>query len=255
MASGVHHEVVPDLYRPNAKVEFFWKAPPTKGNYPVLILVHGHQGKLHSGAKMLVNNGALDLVSAHSFVAVAVSQAGYGETSGPLDHAGPASQSALRTVIRFFRTFPLAAPNKIILSGMSMGATLAATTATYEPDLAAVVLENGMYDMRAAMNFLRLRSYFSEDIAFLFNDLEGMTTGTYDERSAILRADKIKARVLLLAGLGDHIALPEQSLAFHEALLRAGGKSELVLYPFGNHKIPPEMKMPDIARLMWAVRQ
>lgn len=252
LASPVRHELLP-LSGGKGKVEVFWKSPDSPGKYPVFILVHGHQGSVRMGASVFAKEKVLDAVSAGGMIAAAVSQSGYGETSGEPDHAGRNSQDALRSVIRFFRQHASADPSRIIVYGSSMGATLTAITAVQEPDLAAVILENGMYDVEAALHQLWFRSQSDPELASLYGFLDqetGNDKNRFEERSALFHADRMKVPVLILAGLGDDIALPDQSLRFHERIQAAGGTSGFILYPFAGHNIPLEMKNPDISRFL-----
>lgn len=256
LASELHHEVIPNAYLPDEKVELFWQAPEAEGTYPVLIIVHGYQGRNRRGASMITETGALDLLSSRRLIAIVFSQSGYGLTTGELDHAGKKSQTALRTVIRFAENLPGADRRKIVLYGSSMGASLAAITATQEPDLRAVILQNGIYDMRAGMTYLWFRSLNDPGpLRQLYQFLDEETGTGQAERSAALHPEKIKAEVLLLAGLGDDVALPDQALEFHEAIIDAGGRSRFYLFPFAGHAIPEYMKTPILTPFFDRIRK
>lgn len=167
-----------------------------------------------------------------------------GLTSGKSDHAGIESQNALISVIRFFQKSVIAEPRRIILYGTSMGATLAAITATREQGIAGIILENGMYDVRAGLNQLSVQAHHNTSFDVLLNLLIEETGSGFLERSALFQTDKIKSRVLIFAGLGDRVALPDQSLRFHEALRSSGVESEFYLFPFAGHNIPLQLKVP-----------
>jgi pimeloyl-ACP methyl ester carboxylesterase len=81
-----------------------------------------------------------------SYVAAAISQSGYGNSSGPPDYCGPFTQQATLVAIDFLRRQPFVNPNKVALFGYSQGAIVAAMVATLDPRLAAVVLGAGAYD-------------------------------------------------------------------------------------------------------------
>lgn len=72
------------------KVEYFLKFPshPQSQN-PVIIFIRGHQPEPRSGGKMFLNEGTLENYSQKGFIAVAVSQPGYGHSDGPPDFCGP----------------------------------------------------------------------------------------------------------------------------------------------------------------------
>jgi dipeptidyl aminopeptidase/acylaminoacyl peptidase len=187
-------------------------------------------------------------------IAVVASQSGYGRTNGKPDHAGKNSQAAIKSVIQYFRQFPQADQKKFILYGTSMGATLAAMIATQDTDLAAVILENGIYDVQAGMTNLWFRSQSDKNLSTLYESLDEETKGAYAVRSAILHPEKIKATVLLMAGMGDKVALPDQTIKFHEAIRKAGGRSEMYLFPFAGHSIPEYMKGPAMSQLLHSIK-
>jgi pimeloyl-ACP methyl ester carboxylesterase len=82
----------------------------------------------------------------HGYVAAAVSQPGYGNSSGPPDYCVPYTQQATLVAIDFLRRQPFVRPDKVALFGYSRGAIVAAMVATLNPKLAAVVLGAGAYD-------------------------------------------------------------------------------------------------------------
>ena len=113
-----------------------------------------------------------------SYVAAAISQSGYGNSSGPPDYCGPFTQQATLVAIDFLRRQPFVNPNKVALFGYSRVAIVAAMVATLDPRLAAVVLGAGAYDFFAWRPRLPgiARNLFAE---------AGMSAEAFTARSAI----------------------------------------------------------------------
>ena len=73
---------------PSKKVEFFLQKPSGKGPWPTVVLLHGHQDPPSHGGQDFVTWGELDRFAKRGYLAVAVSQPGYGNSSGPADFCG-----------------------------------------------------------------------------------------------------------------------------------------------------------------------
>ena len=64
------------------QVEYFVEAPAGKGPWPTIVLLHGHQEGNRPGGKDFVDWGVLKQMSMRGYLAVAVSQPGYGKFGG-----------------------------------------------------------------------------------------------------------------------------------------------------------------------------
>jgi pimeloyl-ACP methyl ester carboxylesterase len=85
------------------RVEYFFEKPAGGGSWPSVIFVHGHQEWPRSGGKDFVKWGVLDRFAKRGYLAVAISQPGYGSSSGPADFCGPFTQHAVSGVIAKLR--------------------------------------------------------------------------------------------------------------------------------------------------------
>jgi len=223
------------------RIEVFWTKPSGEGPWPVLILIHGHQMGDRPGAKVYVESGGLERFAAPGMLVAAVSQPGYGKSDGPADFCGPRSQRAIIAAIDYFRKQPFVDAKRIALFGYSRGAGVAAMVATRVPDLAAVVLGAGIYDLRAT--YSRLEPGIQQNI-----DREaGTSEEAYRVRSAIFHVDRIKAPTLVLHGEQDDRASAESAKAFGAALEKTGTPVRVVIFPGVGHGIPPAQQNAEWA--------
>ena len=94
---------IPHPDEPVKKVEYFLQKPKGNGPWPTVVFLHGHQDWPRAGGKDFVQWGVLDQFADHGYLAVAVSQPGYGNSTGPADFCGPFTQHAVAAVIAKLR--------------------------------------------------------------------------------------------------------------------------------------------------------
>jgi dipeptidyl aminopeptidase/acylaminoacyl peptidase len=143
------------------------------------------------------------------YVTAAMSQPGFGNSSGPPDFCGPFTQQAALVALDFLRQQKFVKPAKVALYGYSRGAIVAAMVVTQDPRLAAVVLGAGAYD------FFTWHPTFP-GMAWNIAEEAGTSSAGYLARSAIYHAEEIKAPVLLLHGGADERIPVQQAQAFAE---------------------------------------
>jgi len=85
---------------PDKKIEIFIKKPDGEGPWPGVIFLHGHQKRSRPGGKDFDKWGILNHFAKKGYVSVAISQPGYGNSSGPPDFCGPFTQNAVSAVIK-----------------------------------------------------------------------------------------------------------------------------------------------------------
>src|SRR5262249_834444 len=107
---------------PTKKVEYFLEKPKGPGPWPTVVFLHGHQEWPSAGGNDFVKWGVLDEFASRGFLAVAVSQPGYGNSTGPADFCGPFTQDAVAAVIAKLRTDGYVLDNRILIEGISRGA-------------------------------------------------------------------------------------------------------------------------------------
>src|SRR5215471_12406622 len=106
---------IPHPDNPAKKIEYFLEKPQGRGPWPAIVFLHGHQDWPTAGGKDFVKWGVLDEFADRGYLAVAISQPGYGNSAGPADFCGPYTQDAVAAVIAKLRKDGLVADNRIVL--------------------------------------------------------------------------------------------------------------------------------------------
>ncbi|TCS05143.1 prolyl oligopeptidase family serine peptidase [Rhizobium sp. BK418] len=217
-----------------ASVELFQARPESETPVGAILFVHGNQGGRLIGAKEAVDAGALvRFCSGLKITAAAVSQPGFGGSDGPADFCGPDTQRAIVAALSFLREQPAVDPSRIVLYGNSRGAVASAMVATQAPDLRAVILRSGVYDLKAAYET------GSKGLRWAIEQEAGLTSDAFLARSALYHAQRMRAETLLLHGRLDERAPVAQAERFSDALSEAGVPVTLHVFECG-HDIPRE---------------
>jgi dipeptidyl aminopeptidase/acylaminoacyl peptidase len=189
--------------------------------------------------------GVLQQFANRGYLAVAVSQPGYGNSNGPADFCGEFTQHAVTAVIARLRTDGKASPDKLVIEGISRGALTAGLVAAQDPSVSGLVLISGVYDLPA---------YVEDPNAsgvkpLVIKSLRAETGGTpqaLNARSVLRVASHIKANTLILNGAKDDRTDPGQARTLAEEITRHGGTAKAIIYPDLGHKIPVEVRNKDI---------
>ena len=227
----IHREFLQHRQNTRKKIEVFWTKPVEQGPWPAVLFIHGHQEGPREGGEALISRGRLGIMASRGYVAASVSQPGYGNSDGPPDFCGPFTQEAVLVAIEFLRKQPFVHPHKVALLGYSRGAIVASMVATQDPQLAAVVVGAGAYN---------LFSWYPTPLPGIDANIEqegGTSPEAFRARSAIDHVDKIKAPILLLHGANDGRIPVRQAEAFYEKLAAAGRVARMKILNAG-HGIP-----------------
>jgi dipeptidyl aminopeptidase/acylaminoacyl peptidase len=232
----IHH---PD--DPGKRVEAFLQKPAGNGPWPTIVFLHGHQEWPSNGGKDFVTWGELDRFAKKGYLAVAVSQPGYGHSSGPADFCGPFTQHAVSAVLAKLRSDGLIAPNKILIEGISRGAITGGLISTYDPSIAGVVLISGVYDLpqfSANPNYAQISKAFVAET--------GGSTEAMRVRSLLFFAREIKAAALIINGAKDDRTDPAQAQSLADKINSQGGKARAIIFPNLGHHIPNEVRDKEV---------
>jgi dipeptidyl aminopeptidase/acylaminoacyl peptidase len=239
-ATSEHH-LIPHKDNPSKKVEFFLKKPTGLGPYKTILMVHGHQQQPNNqGGKILAEDGTLERLTQEGYLAVALSQPGYGGSEGSPDWCGPYTQGALVTVLEYLKFQGLSQKDKVVLMGVSRGAVVAGIVLTQENQLAGAILESSFYDLANVVDPRTVTNLKKE---------AGLSEQHFKERSIAYKVATIKAPLLLLHGYHDPRAPVGSTLAFYQDLMAAKKDATLVLFPTGHH-IPKEEKWVYMLRFL-----
>jgi dipeptidyl aminopeptidase/acylaminoacyl peptidase len=217
---------------PAKQIEFFSAVPPDEPPWPAVLYVHGHQHPERSGGKAIAETGLLERVAAAGVLGLALSQPGYGGSSGPPDFCGPRTQGAILAILRHaVRHLGAERDHMAVIAG-SRGAIAAAVAAAEAPELAALVLSAGVYDLAAGYRdcpWSGIRKNIEREA--------GTSDEAFQARSALFKAHLIRCPVLIMHGALDDRFAPGQAERFAQALARREAPVELKIFPDEEHVI------------------
>jgi dipeptidyl aminopeptidase/acylaminoacyl peptidase len=242
-ASASHRIAHPD--DSSKQIEYFVAVPSGKGPFPTVILLHGHQEIMRPGGEDFAKWGVLRQLASRGYLAVAVSQPGYGNSSGPADFCGIFTQHAVSSVIAKLRAEGLASPQKLLIEGISRGALTAALVAAQDASISGLVLISGVYDLQGYGNDPDA-SPGKQSVWKALSAETGGAPSALKARSVLPHAEQIRAATLLLNGAKDDRTNPDQARSLAHRITQAGGEAQVIIYPDFGHQIPVEKRNKDI---------
>lgn len=235
----LHRGSVANAADTSKRVEYVWVEPTLGRPWPVVIYVHGYQGRGKKvGGRIFFSAQILQRMAEKGVLAVAVSMPGYGYSTGKPDFSGPLSQGALRAVINVLRARDDILPRKIALIGFSRGAVVAANVAAEDRMLAGAVLMSGVYDFQKMI--AKWKTLDNRDAKWLVGNFEeeaGMSVQAIADRSVMTKARTMNVPVLAIHGEKDTLTDPGDAQQLVNQLKKRNIYAKLVVYPTWEHAI------------------
>ena len=235
---------IPHPDDPARKVEYFLEKPAGPGPWPAIILLHGHQDWPRAGGKDFVSWGVLDDFANRGYLAVSISQPGYGNSTGPADFCGPLTQHAVAAVIARLRVDGYVKANRLLIQGVSRGAMVAGLLASQDTGIGGVVMISGAYDLPEYVR--QAKSPMQKSVVDALISETGGSEQALRSRSVLYFAQNFRAPALILNGAKDDRTDPKQALRLAEAINTHGGHARTIVYPQYGHNIPVEVRNKDI---------
>ncbi|WP_322096094.1 alpha/beta hydrolase family protein [Pelagibius litoralis] len=214
--------------------------------------MHGHQFPERPGGRGRLTPPLIERLTGRGWIAAAVSQPGYGGSSGPPDCCGPRTQAALRIAFRHLVERG-ADPTRSIVWGISRGA-VAASCAFVDgaPEPGVLVLQSGTYDMEGWVSWVRAgapggNAELANAILANQEREAGRNLDALRARSGVVQAPRGRCDVLIVHGARDPQAPSEDRARMLAALQLAGRRVETAVMPEGEHALPPRFAMEALA--------
>ena len=211
-------------------VEAITFRPEGGGRFPGILMVPGFQ------------RTALDLIplgvalARAGFAGVGITQPGFGRSQGKADYVGP---DTLRVLIEGYRKFKRESyvdPQTMGIYGFSRGGMAASLLVLQLDDVDAAVFGAGIYDFKKAHDEATI-----EGIRHNMEIETGWTEAAIQERSSVLRMEKLKCPVLILHGEKDANVPVSQAYLLRDRLTALKKDFEIRLFPDREHGIGPEV--------------
>jgi dipeptidyl aminopeptidase/acylaminoacyl peptidase len=214
------------------EVEAVLTLPVGAGPHPGIVLIPGYSRTAYDMLPVAV------AMARAGFATMAVSQPGFGGSTGPADFVGPRTFAALLAATERFAAEPFVDRTRLGVYGYSRGGLAAAQLASRTDLFRAAVFGGGIYDFAAAYEEVPLGIRASM-IAEAGNSDEAIRFRSPNHDMAGLDGP-----VLIVHGEADANAPPEQARALARRLTELGRAHELLLVPAGEHALGASQIVP-----------
>ncbi len=208
------------------RVEYVLAPPGESAAAPGLLLIHGHG----SHARVMIPRARG--LAQRGYVVMAASMPGYGQSDGPADFMGPATQRAMMAALDRLKRSPGVDSTRLAVWGISRGASVAVDLAEQRTDLKCAIAQSGMYDLWAVYRGTKVPG-----IRELLVAEAGADSAAWRARSPALTPERVHAALLLLHGEQDDRVPCAQARGFFEALKARGAEVEARFIPEAGHSL------------------
>lgn len=166
------------------------------------------------------------------YACVAVSQRGFGKSTGRPDFVGPATVRELAAAFERLRAESYVDPARVGILGYSRGAIAASLLATQLAGVRAAVFAAGIYDFPSAYRDIQL-----EGIRENMRTEAGDTTSAFGVRSSLGAMERLHCPVLILHGEKDENAPVSQARMLEARLKELHKDYEIRISPDQDHNL------------------
>lgn len=202
--------------------------PVADGKYPAIVLIPGYSRTARDYIPMGLR------MARDGFACVALTQRGFGKSTGQPDFVGPKTLAGLQAGFERFRNEPYVDATRMGLFGYSRGALAVSLLACRLTDhgLRGAVFASGIYDFKKAYSDIPL-----EGIRANMKQEAGLSEPAIAERTAVTLMKKLPCPVLILHGEKDVNAPVNQAYLLRDRLRELKKEFELKTFPDRDHDL------------------
>ncbi|MCE9619162.1 MAG: prolyl oligopeptidase family serine peptidase [Planctomycetes bacterium] len=202
--------------------------PTAEGKHPGLLLIPGFSKTAQDYIPLCLR------FAKEGFACVAITQRGFGKSTGKADFVGPKTIAALEAGFQKFRGEPYVDGSRMGIFGYSRGAMAASLMAVRlkADELRAAVFAAGIYDFKKAYDEVKLAG-----IRENMEQETGMGEAAVKERSSAAMMENLHCPVLILHGEKDENAPVSQAYLLRDRLTGLKKEFELKTFPDKEHDI------------------
>jgi dipeptidyl aminopeptidase/acylaminoacyl peptidase len=227
---GLQSDLTARFFYPSAggSVEAYITRPRGHGPFPLVVLLHGHSHR-GRGAEQLLST-AEAIANEICFASVAISLPGYGWTEVEDGAIEEITRRVVKDGLSIAKQLSWIDGHRIVVYGVSRGASVAASLLSEVEGLKGAVLYSGAYD---------LGRLYRDTSSFWIRRLLNPNGEANPKLVSLLgETSGWRAPTLIFHGEQDSLVPVNQALLLRDRLKAAGTPHRLVLFPNHGHFLP-----------------